>query len=72
MLLMSGIALQKESVAEHIHEKHHQNIGFEEGNNGIYNAYYCSYLIGRFCEEILQILDIVERVPTRARHTQNL
>lgn len=42
-------------------------IGFEEINDGIYNVYYCDFLIGRFYEEITRIKDIIERVPTRQR-----
>lgn len=48
-----------------------ENIGFEEMDNGVYNVYYCTHLIGRFFEEIGRIKDIIKRVPTRARHTQN-
>jgi len=40
-------------------------IGFEEIDDGVYNVYYCDYLIGRFFEEINKIKDIIERVPVR-------
>ncbi len=42
-------------------------IGFEEIDDGIYNVYYCDYLIGRFFEEINKIKDIIERIPVRQR-----
>jgi hypothetical protein len=42
-------------------------IGFEEIDDGIYNVYYCDYLIGRFFEEITRIKDMIERVPTTPR-----
>lgn len=40
-------------------------IGFEEIDDGIYNVYFCDFLIGRFFEEIGRIKDVIERVPTR-------
>lgn len=42
-------------------------IGFEEIDDGIYNVYYCDFLIGRFFEEIHRIKDLIERQPTRQR-----
>ncbi len=39
-------------------------IGFEEIDDGIYNLYYCDYLIGKFFEEITRIKDIIDRVLT--------
>lgn len=42
-------------------------IGFEEIDDGIYNVYYCDFLIGRLYEEISKIKDVIERVPVRQR-----
>ena len=42
-------------------------IGFEEIDDGIYNVYYCDFLIGRLFEEIGRIKDVIERVPVRQR-----
>ncbi len=40
-------------------------IGFEEIEDGIYNVYFCNFLIGRFFEEIGRIKDVIKRVATR-------
>lgn len=42
-------------------------IGLEEIDDGIYNVYYCDFLIGRLFEEISRIKDVIERVPVRQR-----
>lgn len=42
-------------------------IGFEEIENGIYNVYFCDFLIGRFFEEISRIKDVISRIPTTPR-----
>lgn len=39
-------------------------IGFEEIEDGIYNVYFCNFLIGRFYEREWKIKDVIERVPT--------
>ena len=49
------------------HTLQEEYIGFEEIDDGIYNVYYCDYLIGRFFEEINKIKDIIERIPVRQR-----
>ena len=49
------------------HTLQEEYIGFEEVDDGIYNVYYCDYLIGRFFEEINKIKDIIERIPVRQR-----
>jgi hypothetical protein len=40
-------------------------IGFEEIGDGIHNVYFCELLIGRFVEETMKIVDVIERVPSR-------
>jgi len=45
-------------------------IGFEEVGDGIYNVYFCDFIIGRFFEEIGKIKDIIKRTPTRPRVTK--
>ena len=45
-------------------------IGFEEVGDGIYNVYFCDFIIGRFFEEIGRIKDIIKRTPTRPRVTK--
>jgi len=42
-------------------------IGFEEIDDGIYNVYYCDFLIGRFFEEIHRMKDVIKRLPMRQR-----
>ena len=42
-------------------------IGFEEVEDGIYNVYFCDFLIGRFFEEISKIKDVISRIPTTPR-----
>lgn len=42
-------------------------IGFEEIEDGVYNVYFCDFLIGRFFEEIVGIKDVISRVPTTPR-----
>ena len=49
------------------HTLENEYIGLEEIDDGIYNVYYCDYLIGRFFEEILSVKDVIERVPIRLR-----
>lgn len=38
-------------------------IGFEEIEDGIYNVYFCNFLIGRFYEREWKVKDVIERVP---------
>jgi hypothetical protein len=45
-------------------------IGFEEIDDGVYNVYYCDFLLGRFYEEIGRVKDLIERVPIRNRVTK--
>ena len=42
-------------------------IGFEEIEDGVYNVYFCDFLIGRFFEEIFRIKDVISRIPTTPR-----
>lgn len=42
-------------------------IGFEEVDDGVYNVYFCDFLIGRFFEEISKIKDVISRIPTTPR-----
>jgi hypothetical protein len=45
-------------------------VGFEEIDDGIYNVYYCDFLLGRFYEELGRVKDLIERVPIRQRITK--
>ncbi|HDH33978.1 MAG TPA: IS481 family transposase, partial [Nitrospirae bacterium] len=45
-------------------------IGFEEIDDGVYNVYYCDFLLGRFYEELGRVKDIIERIPIRNRVTK--
>ena len=45
-------------------------IGFEEIDDGVYNVYYCDFLLGRFYEELGRVKDLIERVPIRQRITK--
>ena len=42
-------------------------IGFEEIEDGIYNVYFCDFVIGRFFEEVPRIKDVISRIPTTPR-----
>jgi transposase InsO family protein len=45
-------------------------IGFEEIDDGVYNVYYCDFLLGRFYEELGRVKDLIERIPIRNRVTK--
>ena len=42
-------------------------VGFEEIDDGLYNVYYCDFLLGRFFEEIHRMKDVIKRLPMRQR-----
>jgi hypothetical protein len=46
-------------------------VGLEEVDDGIYNVYFCDFLIGRFFERYLRIKDIIERIPVRHVEVQS-